>query len=46
MTKIFAKLMGRKSQDAAELETAALQAALLARVNRVVQMPPPANNNG
>ena len=38
MTKIFAKLMGRKQDSAAEVEAAAVQAALLARIERVTHM--------
>ena len=38
MTKIFAKLMGCKQDSAAEVEAAAVQAALLARIERVTHM--------
>lgn len=38
MTKIFAKLIGRKQNNAAEMEAAAAQAALLARIERVTHM--------
>lgn len=37
MTKIFAKLIGRKQDNSAEMEAAA-QAALLARIERVTHM--------
>ncbi len=46
MTKLFAKLLHKKEKSEVAADTAAAQAALMARMNRVLHLDEPARNPG